>query len=256
MKISIPKSDNHFKKPALYQFTERVASILGSPEKKCALDIGAHIGTYSMHYSQHFEKVISFEPFYENYMCLGENMRVYGKAKDIQLNCGLGSKVGLIGLRKPVSENSGSVVSNKIIQESDEIAVITRLDDLLIPDCSLIKIDVEGYEKEIIEGGRSLIKRCSPTLFIEYDPDNRKSKVCVKEIREEYQYNGLFRFGKNLLVTKSTKEHNQRIWAYVKKLKYYDMGTLEFHKRKKDGGTYYSIKGIDESIEASFFANE
>ena len=151
-------------------------------------------------------------------MCLRENMRVYGKAKDIQLNCGLGSKVGLIGLRKPVSENSGSVVSNKIIQESDEIAVITRLDDLLIPDCSLIKIDVEGYEKEIIEGGRSLIKRCSPTLFIEYDPDNRKSKDWVKEIREEYQYNGLFRFGK-IFVTKAQKNTIKKFGHMLKSLK-------------------------------------
>ena len=36
-----------------------------------------------------------------------------------------------------------------------------------------------------------------PTLFIEYDPDNRKSKDWVKEIREEYHTMDYLDLGKS-----------------------------------------------------------
>ncbi len=40
-----------------------------------------------------------------------------------------------------------------------------RLDDA-VPDCSLIKMDVEGYECKVIEGARELIGRCQPDMAI------------------------------------------------------------------------------------------
>ncbi len=40
-----------------------------------------------------------------------------------------------------------------------------RLDDA-VPECSLIKMDVEGYECRVIEGARELIGRCRPDMAI------------------------------------------------------------------------------------------
>jgi len=35
-----------------------------------------------------------------------------------------------------------------------------------VPECSLIKMDVEGYECKVIEGARELIGRCRPDMAI------------------------------------------------------------------------------------------
>ncbi len=39
--------------------------------------------------------------------------------------------------------------------------------DNLEQECSLIKIDAEGFEEKILRGGIELLKRCHPHIFVE-----------------------------------------------------------------------------------------
>jgi FkbM family methyltransferase len=48
-----------------------------------------------------------------------------------------------------------------------EKVTIKRLDDLDLDNISLIKIDVEGYELEVFEGGQETIQRNRPVILIE-----------------------------------------------------------------------------------------
>jgi hypothetical protein len=44
---------------------------------------------------------------------------------------------------------------------------VARLDDLGLIDVGFMKIDVEGHENEVIEGGGALLERDHPNLLIE-----------------------------------------------------------------------------------------
>ena len=51
-----------------------------------------------------------------------------------------------------------------------------------------LKIDVEGYEKNVIEGGYETIKRCKPFIVMEvYENMNTFNKLSIDEIKQRYQ---------------------------------------------------------------------
>ncbi len=46
---------------------------------------------------------------------------------------------------------------------------VTPIDDLALPACDLIKIDVEGWEAEVIQGAAATIAKHRPILYVEND---------------------------------------------------------------------------------------
>ena len=53
-----------------------------------------------------------------------------------------------------------------------------KLDDILTNNkIGLIKIDVEGHEKNVLKGGINLIKKCKPNLLIEIEERHSKERV-------------------------------------------------------------------------------
>jgi hypothetical protein len=73
------------------------------------------------------------------------------------------------GEKKIAVQHSGPGTS--AVVRSDAIRTVVALDDLLktsAPD--LIKIDTDGYEINVVEGGRRCLKNIKPHLFIEYSP--------------------------------------------------------------------------------------
>ncbi|MCQ4908266.1 FkbM family methyltransferase, partial [Phascolarctobacterium faecium] len=61
-----------------------------------------------------------------------------------------------------------------------EVDIIT-LDSLGAEKCALLKIDCEGMERDVLAGGRQLISRCRPIIYIERNDDCR-------ELLREYRY--------------------------------------------------------------------
>jgi hypothetical protein len=65
------------------------------------------------------------------------------------------------------------------------------LDDVCkdLEDVSLLKIDVQGHELKVLEGGRQTILKFKPTILIEFD--NRKGNettLRVLEMLKEFKY--------------------------------------------------------------------
>ncbi len=56
-----------------------------------AIDIGAHIGIASLHFSDNFKNVISFEPSEESYECLANNVFSLKRGNILAINQALGS---------------------------------------------------------------------------------------------------------------------------------------------------------------------
>jgi FkbM family methyltransferase len=142
------------------------------------LDIGANIGNHTLYFSKVIgSQVISFEPEPHNCVCLAANVIINDLADSVKLvNFALGSMCGTIQLKMIVNSNYGSFTNIPVknphhIPVRDEKSVnvpLKNLDSLFFDkQISIIKLDVEGMEIDVLRGGRQIIEKCLPVLAVE-----------------------------------------------------------------------------------------
>jgi FkbM family methyltransferase len=78
---------------------------------------------------------------------------------------------GIYTTRSTLLEDLGSIqVKGELLTKSREITVpIVALDDLDLGSVGFIKIDVEGFEIDVLQGAMRLIKRHKPAIYIEIE---------------------------------------------------------------------------------------
>lgn len=145
------------------------------------LDIGTNIGSTLLQFANKIGpegKVYGFEPDSENYANCMYNIGL-NNFKNVSVdNIGLGSASGEFLLSIDCESNRGG---NRIVANPNASAKKIKVDTLdswveknNIKKCDLIKIDVEGYEMNVLEGGLATINKYHPILFIELDDNNLK----------------------------------------------------------------------------------
>jgi FkbM family methyltransferase len=104
---------------------------------------------------------------------------------------GLGDRPGRFKLENIVEFNSGGkriVAAGKTPAADHTEVEIDTLDNFLtgkikLPKIDLIKIDVEGFELNVLRGAKGTLEKYSPVLFIELDDDNlRQQAWSAKEL--------------------------------------------------------------------------
>lgn len=129
------------------------------------IDVGANIGNHSVFFSKfcNSKKVISIELDEKIYNVLNENVKNLNNVTT--MNIGVGEKFKKVKISDIDKTNVGMT---KIVGDDGDIIVDT-LDNLLkdIDDISLIKIDVEGYEKNVLLGAKNIITKHSPVIIAE-----------------------------------------------------------------------------------------
>ena len=148
-------------------------------------DIGANYGFYSGLALELIEEgeVHTFEPNHKVTPFLRWNLSEYSESVTIN-ELGVLNKNGKTQFYQSEGSSSVSSVKNKIIAESkltfSEIKINTITLDKYISSNSeptVLKIDVEGAENLVIEGGKKALQRSSPTVIIEiWDSDTIDAK--------------------------------------------------------------------------------
>jgi FkbM family methyltransferase len=144
------------------------------PKQTTIIDIGANIGNHSLFFSEflEYDEIICFEPFDKNVELLKLNL--IGKNCKI-MDYALSDSDSEITLYNSQMNNfggfslhfyDGSKRENKSFIVKDKITTKT-LDSLNLSNISMIKIDVEGHENSVLNGGIETIKRNQPIIFIE-----------------------------------------------------------------------------------------
>lgn len=131
-----------------------------------AIDIGANIGNHSLYFSDIFKNVIGFEPNDRTYGALMLNAKL---AKNIVVH-----NIGISNTERDGTLNinhlniGGSSLSGSFTGFSQTVK-LCPLDSIVSYDqqVSLIKIDVEGHEYEVIQGSKSVIERNRPIVMFE-----------------------------------------------------------------------------------------
>lgn len=155
--------------------------------RRVSLDIGANKGVYSYALLKCSAKVHAFEPNPKLFSMLSR-----WAADRVELHpFALGDRAGTVALNVPKS-GRGRGFSNQggtllpVTREFASVPVeVKRLDDLDLGDVGFIKLDVEGYEREVLAGGTGLLRRCRPVLLVELEEKHTKRPLpeMVAEIR-------------------------------------------------------------------------
>ena len=145
-------------------------------DKDLFIDVGSNHGHYTMISSGIcHSKSISIEPVKKTFDRLKMNIEL-NKLRNVKLyNIGISDAEGELF----ISNNMGSMnrVVNKIPDDNCELIQVTTLDKLLASEqnISLIKIDVEGYEKQVLSGSKETLKNPNlNVIIIELNDSNQK----------------------------------------------------------------------------------
>lgn len=167
-------------------------------EGMTCIDIGANIGYYSTLYSKIVGlkgKVISIEPSPLNFKYLKENLLIQ-KLNNFELfNCACGARDSEIKFQLDLRGNKCMIVSDseKLTDPNIINVPIRQLDNIIqelkLQKIDFIKIDVEGYEWEVILGSNNLIKKFHPTTQIEIH-FKRLGNQTTREILEFFKNEG------------------------------------------------------------------
>lgn len=142
------------------------------------LDIGAWVGTWTMKINPFCGRVIAFEPDPLHYECLVQN--VPEEVETHQLAVGNDKKM--------ISLSEDNFTQAKRVVGEGNILMVT-IDSLNFTDVDLIKIDVEGYEMEVLKGADKTLENVK-YLMIELNNNSKKYGSSNLEIEKYLRKKG------------------------------------------------------------------
>jgi FkbM family methyltransferase len=140
-----------------------------------AVDIGAHVGAYTMRLAQNFRFVYAFEPSFPTFRLLQQNIKNNHVTKNVELeNMAVSDSSGNKTMQVPEKVPTASTLESKHyewVKMAGTVAVrAVSLDDYFINGIGkidFVKIDVEGHELAVLKGMTGIIKKHRPVMSVE-----------------------------------------------------------------------------------------
>ncbi len=160
-------------------------------------DIGSNAGYYSNMLIKISNKVFSFEPI--KYHCINQK-KIFKKMNVKILNLGLGNKRDKKRLFIPRNNDPEASFINKRKNFASTFVNLERGDYVFgNKKIDFIKIDVEGYELDVLRGLKSQIQNYKPLLLVEIEKRHNKNYLRVFKFLYNYNYNVYYLTEKNKL---------------------------------------------------------
>ena len=174
--------------PSIHQFFSQI-----DPEGEFNIaDVGAQSGSYTL-FGKYLPKstLYSFEPFKQSYKCLSDNIELNGLKNVRTFNVALSNVSGSSVLNTSAGHNGLHTLGETPMRFDDVVPVEiqTRTLDEYFHDVDrplhFLKIDTEGWEFHVLEGGRKTLEKYKPVIQLEWVPVNMKQcGVSEEELRE------------------------------------------------------------------------
>jgi FkbM family methyltransferase len=148
------------------------------PIRGTVLDIGANIGNHALYFALQGADVHAFEPHPANYALLLSNLMQNGFYRARCHMIALGDQVMSIGMTTD-PRNMGAIT---VMPHGGVVPMLTL--DLYaaqhdLSALSLIKLDVEGYEARVLQGGLEALRRLRPDIIAEHN-DSQSAYDCMQ----------------------------------------------------------------------------
>jgi FkbM family methyltransferase len=161
--------------------------------RNIAVQAGGNGGIFPRKLSGMFKYVYTFEPDTANFACLIHNVPEQNVYK---FPCAVGAAHAGISLEGD-RRNCGAY------QVADRgVTPTLKIDDLSLPACDLIYLDVEGYEFRALMGASTTIKQYKPVIAVEqkglgqrYGPEN------LPKLLSDMGYQKVARYGNDDIYT-------------------------------------------------------
>jgi FkbM family methyltransferase len=178
-----------------YQYRARDAAVAVCDQKRTCIDIGANVGLWACDLVKSFDHVIAFEPVTEFIECFKKNVQ---GSNYTMYQMALGRAESFIEMNI-VQGNTGHTHIDQSSIGKGTIPLKT-LDSFNLTNVDMIKIDVEGFEGEILAGAMKTIEQNKPVLVIEqqkHEYQNDMNETPAIKILEGWGYQVVEQFNKD-----------------------------------------------------------
>ena len=156
------------------------------------LMLGQTLAAIRFNFSPYFADIWAFEPHPRIYSLLAFNSQIMANIN--AFNLGAGESQGLFELNQNLSNMGSSSIKHVPTQSSNKVSAnIVTLDEFCseIDNIALMKIDVEGFEPNVLLGASNIIRKHQPLILIEQlqsEFANGTTESIEFLLREEYLF--------------------------------------------------------------------
>jgi FkbM family methyltransferase len=144
------------------------------PSGGTVLDVGANVGNHTVLFATHFDRVIAFEPNPSLWPALERNIALNPGRRIECHRVGLSDVAADLPLYNIDNGNLGLATFSSDDQYDKPLQAVTmarveKADDLLGDiEVRAVKIDVQGFEPQVLRGMSGILARCRPVVWAEF----------------------------------------------------------------------------------------
>lgn len=169
------------------------------------VDVGANVGTLALTAATLVGRdghVYAIEAHPATFRYLAGNVRFNHATNVTPWNLAAGRETAMVHLTDGASDDQNTVASDG--DQSGLQVPQKPLDDLDVQEevIDLLKIDVEGYEKYVLEGATALLRKTRCVLFESFAENYRRFGYCLGDVLEILEASGfgVYRFEGDALI--------------------------------------------------------
>jgi FkbM family methyltransferase len=136
---------------------------------------GGNVGVWPRWLCRRFRWVYTFEADPLNFRCLTTNCE---EENIIKFNAALGERHECVSIARGDYKGENNCGGNSV--KGKGVIPTLRVDDLALPGCDLLQLDIEGYEYFALLGAAETIKKYKPVVQIEDKGHGKRYGVAGK----------------------------------------------------------------------------
>jgi len=151
------------------------------------VDVGSHIGRFSILLAKKGSEVLAIEPSSSNYNQLTKNILLNNlkNIKTLNVGCSNQEEIGNLKISGGYTGQNTFLGRGKYVEKIE----LKKLDTIIkkkMDKEDIIKIDVEGFEMNVLKGMRKILKSQNPILVLEVS--SKKDEGIIKNFLNRYNY--------------------------------------------------------------------